>query len=103
MNVWKLLITILSLAAYQVVKADWADPGAVYLCDKKAMLFCMKSVMDTSSPEDAGTVLPPPHYQPIHSAKNFKCTLGTNVISAHFEVEGAQSTGTCAGFRHTYI
>jgi hypothetical protein len=83
--------------------ADWTDPSAVYLCDTQAKVLSIKSAMDTSSPDDPGTVLPPPKYRPLTSAKNFKCTFGRVSVRASTEVQGPHPTGTCAGFTHTYI
>ena len=103
MSMGRFLTVILFVAVYQNANADWADPGAVYLCDKKAGVFSMKPIMDTISPEDPGTVATPPRYRAVQSAKHFKCVLGHIVISAHFEVDGPHATGTCAGFTHTYI
>ena len=98
----KLLAVVLFFASHDAV-ADWTDPGAAYLCDVQANVFSIKSVMDTSSPEDAGTVPLRPLYEPITETRDVTCTFDGVRLHARIEVRPPQATGTCGGFTHTSV
>ncbi len=84
-------------------RGDWADPGAVYLCDRRSNIFLMKSVMDTSSPEDPGTVPAPVGYSHLESTDNFRCRLKGVDIRGKFRIGGGGERGMCSGVTRTYI
>jgi hypothetical protein len=92
------LMSLLALSAH----ADWADPRAAYLCDKKGHAFLVKAVMLTSSP-DKGTVLQPPGYSTFNSDKKFKCVIGKTIIDADIEVREPHPGGNCAAYTYTVI
>ncbi len=83
--------------------ADWAEPGAVLLCDTKSGTFSVRSVMDTSDPQDKGTVLAPAGYSAIVTDENYSCKLGNVEIRTSFRVRPPQATGMCGGMKQTYI
>lgn len=96
----QVLLVVAALAS-SGANADWADPGAVYLCDQKAKAFIIQSTMDTSSPEDPGTVVARPDYK--HIEGSIRCRIGNTKIKAVVEVYGPRPTGMCAGYTHTLI
>jgi hypothetical protein len=82
-------------------QADWTDPGAVYLCDQKAKAFTIQSTMDTSSPEDSGTVVSRPGYK--HIEGSISCRIEGAQIETTVEVYPPRPTGMCGGITHTLI
>jgi len=82
--------------------AEWADPSAAYLCDSKTVRFSMKSIMETSEP-DQGTVRREPGYSSVYTDDDFKCDVGPIHVRANIVVDPPHETGTCAGFTHTYL
>jgi len=63
----------------------------------------MRSVMDTSDPQDEGTVLPPAGYSAVVTDKNYSCKIGVIEIRAFFRVRPPQATGMCGAITQTYI
>ncbi len=82
--------------------ADWADPRAVYLCDKQNGVFVAKSVMFTSAP-DEGTVDVPSGYVFFETNKKFKCKVGKAIVEANISVVQPHPGGNCAAYTWTYI
>jgi hypothetical protein len=87
---------ILLLVSVQA-HADWTDPGAAYRCDNRAQLFSIVSVMETSSPEDAGTVSAPEGFSMVSGGSSVKCSLRHAKVVAGFSVRPPQPTGMCGG------
>ena len=83
--------------------ADWADPSAAYLCDINGHTFSIRSVMETSSPEDPGTVKAPQGFLPLVSDTVFKCVFGRTSVLARIRVRPPQPTGICGGITQTYL
>jgi hypothetical protein len=84
--------------------ADWANPGAEYFCDKEKRTFTLDATMDTSSPDDFGTVKPYAGYQGVsHSKNRISCKFGTTNIKARISVDGPRASGMCAGYTHLFI
>lgn len=98
----KFVVPILFLASAQAF-ADWADPGAAYLCDRGRHVFSVVSVMDTSSPEDPGTVIAPAGYTTLSESRSVQCTINGKKVSAVFNVRSPQETGMCGGITQTSL
>jgi hypothetical protein len=88
-----LILLFLSAQAF----ADWVDPGAVYRCNARAQSFSIASVMDTSSPEDPGTVSAPAGFSVVAGNRSVKCSLRRTKVIAQFSVRPPQATGMCGG------
>ena len=92
-------LVVLSLHPCRAL-ADWADPSAAYSCGPSS--FVVKAVMETSDP-DPGAVPVPLGFTHVTDDGTVTCKLPTITVQAQFEVEPPRSSGTCAGFTHTYI
>lgn len=99
----RVLIAAAILATSVGARADWTDPGAAYRCDVAARSFSVASVMDTSSPADAGTVTAPPHFSSISSSRSVRCAFAGTRITALFRVRPPHETGICGGITQTSI
>ena len=99
----RVLIAAALLVTSVGARADWADPGAAYRCDVAARSFSVASVMDTSSPEDAGTVRAPPQFSSISSSRSVRCVFAGTRITARFRVRPPHETGICGGITQTSI
>jgi len=53
--------------------------------------------METSSPDDPGTVKAPHGFATLSANRSIQCTIGGTKISAKFEVRPPEATGTCGG------
>lgn len=78
--------------------SDWIDPGAAYQCDRGRQVFKLASTMDTSSPEEPGTVKAPPGFKELHlGSRTVKCAIGTARVTAEIVIQPGRGTGTGGG------
>ena len=97
MRLLPLLTASVLLLLSATARADWIDPKAAYRCDTNAQSFTIASVMDTSSPEDLGTVVAPAGFLEVSSVRPIRCSLRRAKITARFGIRSPQATGICGG------
>ena len=102
MKIRHALCVVLHLVSINAL-ADWTDPGAAYNCDPQKRMLSITSVMDTSSPEDPGTVRAPSGYLgfAFDSRSALKCTFGHTSVQARVRVSSGRASGTCGGIPRT--
>lgn len=92
----QVIATVLLFLSAQAF-ADWIEPGAAYRCNARARSFSITSVMETSSPEDPGTVSAPTGFLIVALGRSVTCSLGHTKVTAKFSVRAPQATGMCGG------
>jgi len=98
-----LFVALVPFLPWSIAQADWADPGLAYQCARAKHQFSVASVMNTSSPEDPGTVKAPPGFVLLPDSKLVQCNLGASQVHAIFRVRAPQATGMCAGITQISI
>ena len=92
---------VLALCLFAVAssaRADWTVLGAAYKC-KAGELFELRATVDTSSPDDPGTVRPGPGFTALKQDEPSRlvCVVGRNKVEAVVHVWSPRAKGTCAG------
>lgn len=78
--------------------ADWILLGAAYRC-VAGQSFTIDAVMETSSPNDPGTVLPKPGFTKakVDQTARVRCRVGKAIVDASIRVTGPRAQGAGAG------
>ncbi len=86
------------LAIAPSARADWVVLGAAYQC-VPGESFELRATVDTSSPEDLGTVQRPPGFIALKQDQpsRLRCAIGEIKVEALIQVWGPKATGVCAG------
>lgn len=92
---------VLALCLFAVAssaRADWSVLGAAYKC-KAGESFELRATVDTSSPNDPGTVRPGPGFTALKQDEPSRlfCVAGRNQVEAIVHVWSPRAKGTCAG------
>lgn len=94
----KKITAALLLLTSTSVFSGWIDPGAAYQCDRGRQAFRLVSTMDTSSPEEPGTVRAPPGFKELRmGSRTVKCAVGSAKVTAEIVIRPGRGTGTGGG------
>ena len=81
-----------------IAQADWIVVGAAYQCNKNDKTFSLHGTIDTSSPEDPGTIRTKPGFTELNEPTNtIKCSIGKTEIVATVRIVSPQAQGMCMG------
>ena len=91
-----LVLSLLTVAPS--ARADWVVLGAAYKCVAGSS-FELRATVDTSSPEDPGTVRPAPGFTALKQdvPSHISCVAGAAKVEAALRVWSPQAAGMCAG------
>jgi len=79
-------------------RADWIVVGAAYKCEP-GRAFALEATMDTSSPNDPGTVRAKSGFTELKPDRTsiLKCTVGQAEVRSKIRVTSPRAQGMCAG------
>ena len=98
MNLSRLLILVWAILGVGHAEADWIVVGAAYQCSAKAGTFSLEGTMDTSSPEDPGTIRARPGFTNLSKPETvINCRIGGSHVRARVSLYPPLDHGMCNG------
>lgn len=92
------LICLFTVFYSSQASADWVVVGVAYQCNKESNTFSLQGTMDTSSPEDPGTIPPLSGFTVLSKSSNtISCSIGKVHVVAKIDVVEPQDRGMCMG------